>query len=324
MSAQPKPPVRPIKPSLPLPSLPVKPTLTPTRQPTLPPDEAEPEDNGDEQPPAARGQLPPESEGETNPLNPAGDSLDKLIQMRLVDDSWTAMLGELPCLEATESCIGQLQSMAIERSKTLSEIDQRVEAINQKIEEARLNNQKTVQLGIFEPLVQSYLKTSVVTVNGQQQTRGFFENIFDVFLKPVSAVNDILGLIGIPLFRNSVGGDAAAQTRSIAIADLQVKVAEVERSRTEIADKIREQVILQVLDFDQVRREFQVSQEIAKRETLRMKLIEVDYRFGGSNSVAFLGNLSGLDKQKAQSFREWARVRSQLARIKLLVLGSGD
>ncbi|KGF72255.1 hypothetical protein DO97_10895 [Neosynechococcus sphagnicola sy1] len=261
-----------------------------------------------------------------NPLNPAGDSLDQLIKLRFNDDAWQAMLGELPCLTASEPCIRQLQGLAVQNSTTLKEIDQRLEAINEKIDQARKNNQATVRLGVFEPLVQRYLSLeNVTTIDNQGRTttqqRGFLDRLASLFIQPLTSINEILSLVGLPLFRNQIGGDPAAQQRSIAIADLQVKVAEIIKGRAEIADKIREQVILTVLDFDQTRREFQISQEVAKRETLRTRLIEVDYRFGQGDTVSYLGNLSALDRQKAQAFREWARLRSQLARIKILVLG---
>ena len=140
----------------------------------------------------------------------------------------------------------------------------------------------------------------------------------------VSGINDVLSLVGIPLFRNATGGDAAAQGRVIAIGDLQVKLAEIENKRGELADKIRENIILQVLEFDTVRRDFQISQEIARRDATKMKLIEVGYRFGESETVAYLNQLSSLDKQKAETFRQWSKMRSQIARIKLLVLGAGE
>jgi hypothetical protein len=246
--------------------------------------------------------------------------------MRVNDDLWKSMLGDLPCLEASDTCIGQLQTAAIDRSKTLKAIDQRIEVINTKIEEARKNNQKTIALGVFEPLVQSYLKLEDVPVQQGQQPRkrGLLDRVFDFFVKPTGAINEVLSLIGVPLFRNAIGGDPAAQSRQIAIADLQVKVAEVEKQRADLADKIREQVMLQVLDFDVLRRDFQVAQEISKREVLRQRLIEVDYRFGQGETTQFLGNLNALDRQKAETFKAWARLRSQMARIKLLVLGAGE
>lgn len=78
------------------------------------------------------------------------------------------------------------------------------------------------------------------------------------------------------------------------------------------------------VSFDQIRREFQISQEIARRETLRLQIVEQNYRFAASTMTTpqFLDQVSALDEQKAATFRAWAKLRSQLTRIKLLVLGS--
>jgi hypothetical protein len=45
---------------------------------------------------------------------------------------------------------------------------------------------------------------------------------------------------------------------------------------------------------------------------------------GKGETTQFLGNLNALDRQKAETFKTWARLRSQMARIKLLVLGAGE
>ncbi|KAM3106823.1 hypothetical protein [Phormidesmis sp. 146-33] len=265
-----------------------------------------------------------ELKDDPNPLNPVGDNLDRLIQLKMSEDTWKLMLGDLPCLEATDECIKQLQSQAVQTSATLRAIDQRIEAITQKVEEAKKNNQATVKLGVFEPLVQSFLKVDEIPAAAGQpaRKRGFLDKLLGVL--SVSGINDVLSLIGVPLFRNATGGDAAAQSRSIAIGDLQVKLAEIENKRGDLAAKIREQVILTVLEFDVVRRDFQISQEITKRSVTKMKLIEVGYRFGESDTESYLNQLNALDAKKAETFRNWARMRSQMARIKLLVLGAGE
>lgn len=268
-------------------------------------------------------------DGQVNPLNPAGDSLDRLIKLRLNDDLWKAMLGDLPCLETQEACIKQLQAMAVQNSHSLKAIDERIAIVNQKIEEARRNNQRTINLGVFEPLVTAWLKLDTVVTPGQEpQKRGIIDRVIGMFTggsAMLSGVNEILSLIGVPLFRNLGGGDAAAQTRQIAIADLQVKVATVEKERAELADKIKELVTQQVLDFDVIRKDFQVAQEIARREVIRGKLRQIDYRYSTKISTdSYLSSLSSLDNVKANSYRQWARLRNQLAKIKLLVLGDQD
>jgi hypothetical protein len=239
------------------------------------------------------------------------------------------MLGDLPCLDVQEACVKELQSLAIQNSRSLQAIDERIQLVNAKIEEARKNNQRTIRLGVFEPLVQSWLKLDTVTQsNGQTRQRGFFDRVAGLFMGGsglLSGVNEILSLVGVPLFRNITGGDQAAQQRTIAIADLQVKVAEIEKQRGDIADKIREAVIMNVLEFDVTRKDFQVTQEIARRETLRLKLRQVDYRFSTSITTdQYLTSESGMDRVKGESYRQWARLRTGLARIKLLVLGSEE
>ena len=286
-------------------------------------DEEEAADSEDEETPTP--QAIQEVEKNTNPLNPAGTSLDKLIELQINDDLWKSMLGKLPCLEANDQCMATLQNAAIANSKMLKAMDERIEVIDQKIAEATKNNQKTIALGVFEPLVQSYLRIDEIQTPGQPvQRRGFFDKLADIFIKPLSSANEILSLIGLPLFRNSTGGDIAAQQRSIAIGDLSVKLAELKNKRAEVADKLREQVILSVLDFDQVRRDFQITQEIVKRESTRMKLLEVAYRFGQGDTDGFMARQTQFDQKKADTYRQWARMRSQMARIKLIVLGANE
>lgn len=276
-----------------------------------------------------------------NPLNPAGESLDALIQMQVNEDLWATMMGELSCMDATESCIRQLQEMAIGNAPALRAIDERIEVINEKIETARANNQQTVNLGLFTPALQYFLKVedvaavaevkdssgNVITPAQPARRRGFVDRVVDLFSGSgtLGTINDILSVIGIPLFEAISGGSPETQQREIAIADLQVKIAEVENKRGELAEQIREQVSLQLLEFDTIRREFQIAQEVAKRDTLRLAIVEQNYRFavGSLDTPQYLKEISSLDRQKADTFRAWSRLRSQLVRVKLLVLGDG-
>lgn len=313
--AQPKPPqVQPLPPTVPTQ---IKPQSSPVPRPQRTETGDEGVDDGSGEPAAEK---PTPIEDNANPLTRAGDRLDTLIEMRVNDNLWNSMQGGLPCLDTSVACIHQLQEKAIADSLTLKQIDERVQNINQKIDEARARNEKTVKLGVLKPVVQYYVKDEAVTetVNGQTRTRnrGFLQKVFGFLTAPISSINTIISLIGIPLLEGITQSNENAQARAIAISDLQVKVAQIEQERAKIADALREQVVLQVIDFDTIRREFQVSQELVKRERLRTRLVEVEYRFDGSDTVAFLGNLSSLDQQKAETFKAWAKVRSQLARIK--------
>ena len=275
-------------------------------------------------------------EEETNPLNPlGGQSFEMLLRLQINDDTWQSMLDPLPCLEATEVCIRELQELAVGSSFTLRDIDERIELVNEQIEIARSNNQQSIRLGIFEPFIQEVIRLETVSripnpdnqpVPGsiiRVEQEGFLERIGRFFGNSSLGINTLLSFIGLPLFRSAAGGDAATQNRQIAIADLQVKVAEVERQRGEMANALRERVLLDVLEFETTRREFQGNQEIARRSQLRLDVLELNYRFTPDVSThQYLGELNTTDGIYLNMFRQWAQMRTQLTQIKIVVLGA--
>lgn len=260
-----------------------------------------------------------------NPLNASGDSLDIMIQHGMNADLWQQMKGGLPCVDVTTECIAQLQDIAVQENPLLKEVDARIEEINSKIEEAKAANKKSIDLSILRPAARVFLEPSFpAQSNPNQRQPGSLEKIAQAFTSPVGVVNELLKAVGIPLLDKLFGGNDQNQQRAIAISDLQVKLAEIQRGRAELADKVKEKIVLAVFDFDASRREFQISQEIVKRGAHRMRLYEVDYRMGIGVSDSYLNELSSLDKQKAQTFKAWTSLRAQLETIKLLVLGSQD
>jgi hypothetical protein len=211
----------------------------------------------------------------------------------------------------------------VQNAKPLKAVDERIQLVEDKIAEATANNAKTVKFGAFEPVLTEWLKVEPATATTPAKG-GLISSIIGAIARPETAINQILSLIGIPLFRNATGTDSATQTRTIAIADLSAKVATLKQERAKAADTLRERVAEELLAFDDARREFQSSQEISKREGLRLKILEVEYRLGQSNTAAFLGNQSGLDQRQIETYRSWSRVRSRLMRLKLLALGTPD
>ena len=276
-------------------------------------------------------ELPEEADADAvpasdpNPLNPAGDSLDSLIQRGMNADLWQQMRGDLPCVDATTECIAQLQEIATQKNPLLIEVDNRIEEINSKIEEAKAANKKSVDLAVLRPAARVFLEPTFSSQsNSTQRQPGTIEKIAQIFTSPVGVVNEVLKAVGIPLFDKFFGGSDQNQERAIAISDLQVKLAEIQRGRAELANQVKEKVALAVFDFDNSRREFQISQEVSKREAARIQLTEVEYRLGQGDSNSYLGQLTSLDSRKAQTFRAWASLRSQLEKIRLLVLGTQD
>ena len=254
--------------------------------------------------------------------------MDTLIQTGVNADLWQQMQGGLPCVEATTKCIAQLQAVATQKNPLLREVDSRIQEIQDKIHEAKKSNKKSIDINVLRPAARIFLDPNSSidssTLTPQRHRRGVLGALASIFIQPTGILNSVLGAVGMPLFDKFFGGSDQNQQRAIAISDLEVKLAEIQRGRAELADKVREKVALAVFDFDTSRRDFQIAQEIAKREASRMQLFEVEYRLGEGTSERYLGQLSSLDKNKAMTWKSWTLMRSQLEKIKLLVLGVED
>jgi len=235
------------------------------------------------------------------------------------------MKGDLPCLEATDSCISQLQVLATTKNPLLVSIDQKVEEINTRIEEARRQNKKNVQLSMFTPAVQYIFQgTGVTSTSGTPQTNsGPLNRLFGVF-SSITGLNNLLAAVGVPIFQALTGSTPGVQQNNIALADLQVKTAALVKDRQVLANDIKNKVYTAVIEFDNAAREFQLSTEVARRESDRYQLINLEYRLGQHDTNSYLAATTSLDNRKAASFRSWAALRRQLSLVKLLVLGQED
>jgi hypothetical protein len=115
-------------------------------------------------------------------------------------------------------------------------------------------------------------------------------------------------------------GNATQQSRAIQISDLVVKVAEIDRGKTEVTAKTRERVQQMVLEFDIFAREFQAEQAIAVSEEKSLKLYAVSYAAGDGDTDVYLNRKERLEKTKLQVFKAWARVRAQITSLKAVVV----
>lgn len=82
--------------------------------------------------------------------------------------------------------------------------------------------------------------------------------------------------------------DRKPRSHLIAIGDLQVKVAELQRSRAELADKVREKVADALTNFDDARTQFQTTQIVAARTIEQFKIYELQYVRGSYDTEAYL------------------------------------
>lgn len=267
----------------------------------------------------ADSQLP---KPEQNPFNKP--SIDAILEREFNNDMWRLLRGGLPCLETTAACLQQLQDKAIAQSPLLKEIDNRVAEANEKINEARATNKKSIRLGILTPGLQYLLGPAPQPGQPQAAGTGLVDNILGIIRGDTGLINGLLRVIGIPFFEGTQGGNADAQRNAIAISDIQVKVAELQRGRAQLADQIREKVTLSLVKFDEARTDFQTSQVVASRAVDQFKVFEIRYIRGNSDTETYLLRQNQLDNTKAQTYTAWAKMRRSLFEIKLLVLNIKD
>jgi hypothetical protein len=265
---------------------------------------------------------PPPKKSREIPNNPleAPQDIDRILSTRMSADEWALMYQPLSCLDTSVECVQALQTEAVQNNPIIKGIELKIQEINQRIEEAKTNNKKSIDLSIFEPGLQALLKKETIVENGQVRTIGFFERIGQLFTNPGAVMNDLLGAVGIPILRGSFGGNDAQQSKTIAISELTIKVAEMERGKTDVATKTKEKIQQLVLDFDAAAREFQAEQAIVVSQKRSFKIYSVTYAAGDGDTNTYLLRKEQLEKSKLQVFKNWAKLRSHISHLKNIVL----
>lgn len=115
------------------------------------------------------------------------------------------------------------------------------------------------------------------------------------------------------------GGDA--QKVDLAIADLELKTSELEARKAEIASKLKDLVLTELLRFEELYNQSELQAAIAARETTRFKVIEVGYRLGEGSTAEMMALISQLDRLKAQAAMTKLEMKAQALRIQRLVMG---
>jgi hypothetical protein len=256
------------------------------------------------------------------PNNPLGEpqDIDKILNTTMTADQWVLMYQPLDCLDTSLECVQKLQQQSIENSQLIRELNAKIQEVNTRIEEARVNNKKSIELAIFEPALQVFLRKDTVFENGQTRTVGFFERLGRLFTNPTSVLDDLFAASGTAVLRGAYGGNDAQQSRAIQISDLTVKVAEMERGKVEIANRIRDKIQDLVLAFDVAAREFQAEQAIVRMEVKSFKIYTVTYAAGDGNTDTYLRRKEQLERSKLKVFKDWAKLRAQIVNLKNMVI----
>jgi hypothetical protein len=298
-------------------------TPTPQTKPTTPtttkpkPGQDDDDDSADEDE-EAEGKVP---KIQQNPFKEP--DIDKIITGKIDDELWATLKGGLPCLELSRSCIEQLQAKAIANSPLLKELDSRISEATDKTDAAKKANKKSLRLEIFTPALQ-YLLNTAGTVDANGHKPGFFERLGGLFLGKIGIVNDLLAVLGIPLFNSFNGGSSDTVAKVIQVSDLQVRIAELQRARAELADKVKEKVTELLTAFDESRVEYQMSQVIIQRAVIKFNVTTIRFRKGELTTEEFFQKENELDKSKSEVYTKWAKLRRELLTIKLLVLAQKE
>jgi hypothetical protein len=198
-------------------------------------------------------------------------------------------------------------------------MDTRIAEASDKATEAKVTNQKSIKLEVFTPALQYLLNTNG-TVESNGHKPGFFERLGGLLVGKVAIVNDLLSAVGLPFFNALNGGSSTVKTNAIQVSDLQVRIAELQRARAELADKVKEKVSSSLADFDNARVEYQMSQVMVRRHGAQFEIYQMRYVRGASTTEEFLQQQNQLDKDKTQVYGAWAKLRRSLFTLKLLAL----
>jgi hypothetical protein len=121
------------------------------------------------------------------------------------------------------------------------------------------------------------------------------------------------------------GGDV--QKDNIAIADLEVKSAELEayranlhRRQAEIKSQLREDVLDLVLEYEAAEREYVLAQSKLATYSQQRQLIEIDYQFGSGSTTQMLSMWQQGESLEAEVIHAQSQYSRLLRKIEQLII----
>ncbi|TYQ29190.1 hypothetical protein PseudUWO311_03410 [Pseudanabaena sp. UWO311] len=218
--------------------------------------------------------------------------------------------GDLPCLDSTPECIKQLEALAIANSPELKAIDAQIASSSQAVKLAKVQGEDsfaetiTPWVSAIAPiLLQNSRPLAPFEIRTSLESRLLFE--------------------ALPTIISGRATSDANQTRNAqSNADLAIKLAQLEKTKAEIAIAIKGKVTDAVITFEQIKDESDLQSTIVRREEVRSKLIEISYRLGEGTTTEQIARLNDFDRKKIIAAQFKTRLRSQALRIQRLCKGS--
>jgi hypothetical protein len=196
--------------------------------------------------------------------------------------------GDLPCLDSSLSCIKLLSELAIANSRTLKGLDLQISQNQDNAKEVAKAGEGNI-LNLVQP----------------------FSPILVPFIGLGGAIAGVLN--------NLAGNSRTDQSIAQSNTTIAIRISEIERNKLVIRDKIEDSVVQELVVFDNLRVQADISVAIANRESSRFKLIEVGYRLGEGDTNSFISLQNNLDRTRVQVTKDKAALRIQAAKIKRIV-----
>lgn len=246
-----------------------------------------------------------ESEGD----KPEPENLDDKLENRETSEQFDLLKGDLPCLDSKPECLVQLEALAIANSPELRAIDAQIASSSDAVKLARVQGQ-----GSFIEGIQPYVSAiaPILLQNARPQAVGEIRTSLDSRLL----------FEALPKIIEGRATSDANQTRNNqANANLQIQLAQLEKTKSEIAIAIKGRVVEAVILFESLKDESDLQSTIVRREEVRSKLIEIDYRMGGSSTIEQVARVNEFDRKKIIAAQTRSKLRSQALKIQRLCKG---
>lgn len=264
-------------------------------------------------------QNPNSASGETEPENSIpdetgndGSNLEEKLDGREDAEQEDLLRGDLPCLDSKPECVIQLQALAIANSPDIKALDTQIASSGDAVRLAAVQGQ-----GSFIESISPFISAiaPILLQNSRPQALGEIR----------TSLESRLLFEALPIIISGRATSDSNQTRnSQANADLQIKLAQLEKTKTEITIALRGKVADEVIKFEDIKDESNLQSTIVKRESARAKLIEIAYRMGESDTISQIARLNDFDRKKIIAAQSKTKLRSQALKIQRLVNGSNE
>jgi hypothetical protein len=264
-------------------------------------------------------QTPNSSSGKTKPENSNSDetgndgsNLEEKLDNREDTEQADLLKGDLPCLDSKPECVAQLQALAIANSPDIKALDTQIASSGDAVRLAAVQGQGSF-IESISPLISAI--APILLQNSRPQAP------FEIR----TSLESRLLFEALPLIISGRATSDSNQTRnSQANADLQIKLAQLQKTKTEVTIALKGKVADEVVLFENIKDESSLQSIIVKRETARAKLIEIAYRMGESDTISQIARLNDFDRKKIIAAQSKTKLRSQALKIQRLVKGNSE